>query len=321
MSAAPDVGSDTFDSFWSRNSPCRPRSRHRTRRWATRSRSTIRRGCSVASPRHRMWTSTRRASQIGPAAGPDGMSDTRYHRRPWPGRLCTGFRDESQLFIGGKWVDASGGTYDVVNPATEEVVGKAPNATVADAEAAAAAARDALPGWSATPPGERAALMARAAQAISARAEELLPLVIAETGATAAVGSSLQVPDRRQPLRAVLARSPPGGAARPPSAGRGGHAARARWAHQCVGVAPARGRRRLHHVVQLPARQHGGQGGPRARHGKHRRREARRPGSADGGRVGADPRRGGVPARRHQPRELRRRRARRRHWSIRPTWT
>jgi phenylacetaldehyde dehydrogenase len=103
-------------------------------------------------------------------------------------------KDESQLFIGGKWVDASGGTYDVVNPATEEVVGTAPNATVADAEAAAAAARDALPAWSATPPAERAALMARAAQAISARAEELLPLVIAETGATAAVGSTLQVP-------------------------------------------------------------------------------------------------------------------------------
>ena len=37
-------------------------------------------------------------------------------------------------------------------------------------------------------------LMARAAEAISARAGELLPLVIAETGATAAVGSSLQVP-------------------------------------------------------------------------------------------------------------------------------
>src|SRR6202035_5594011 len=103
-------------------------------------------------------------------------------------------RDESQLFIGGKWVEASGGTYDVVNPATEEVVGTAPNATVADAEAAAAAAREAWPGWAATPPEERLALMARAAEAIEARAEELLPLVIAETGATAAVGSTLQVP-------------------------------------------------------------------------------------------------------------------------------
>jgi acyl-CoA reductase-like NAD-dependent aldehyde dehydrogenase len=102
--------------------------------------------------------------------------------------------DESQLLIGGKWVDASGGTYDVVNPATEEVVAKAPNATVADAQAAAAAARDAGPAWAATPPEERLALMARVAEAIRARAEELLPLVIAETGATAAVGSRLQVP-------------------------------------------------------------------------------------------------------------------------------
>jgi phenylacetaldehyde dehydrogenase len=103
-------------------------------------------------------------------------------------------RHESQLLIGGKWVEATGGTYDIVNPATEEVVGQAPNATVADADAAAAAARDAWPGWAATPAAERLALMARAAEAIRARADDLLPLVIAETGATAAVGSRLQVP-------------------------------------------------------------------------------------------------------------------------------
>ena len=80
-----------------------------------------------------------------------------------------GSRRESQLFIGGKWVEASGGTYDVVNPATEEVVGTAPNATVADAEAAAAAAKrhgppgrrhlrkSAPPSWPAPPrPSRRA---------------------------------------------------------------------------------------------------------------------------------------------------------------------
>ncbi|MDR3647983.1 MAG: aldehyde dehydrogenase family protein [Acidimicrobiales bacterium] len=124
--------------------------------------------------------------------------------------------DESQLFIGGKWVEASAGTYEVVDPATEEVVGTAPNATAADAEAAAAAAREAWPAWAATPPEERAALMARAAEAISARAGELLPLVIAETGATAAVGSSLQVPiavsrfERYSlDLRPVARRAPP----------------------------------------------------------------------------------------------------------------
>jgi acyl-CoA reductase-like NAD-dependent aldehyde dehydrogenase len=126
------------------------------------------------------------------------------------------FSDESQLLIGGKWVEASGGTYEVVNPATEQVVARAPRATVDDAEAAAAAAREALPAWAATTPEDRAALMARAAQAIRARADDLLPLVIAETGATAAVGSRLQVPiaaDRferysRDP-RAVVQRSLP----------------------------------------------------------------------------------------------------------------
>jgi acyl-CoA reductase-like NAD-dependent aldehyde dehydrogenase len=125
-------------------------------------------------------------------------------------------RRESQLCIGGKWVDASGGTYPVVNPATEEVVGEAPNATVADAHAAAAAARDAWPAWAATPAAERLALMRRAADAIRARADDLLPLVIAETGATAAVGSRLQVPIAAQrferygrELDAVVARSLP----------------------------------------------------------------------------------------------------------------
>jgi len=103
-------------------------------------------------------------------------------------------REERQLLIGGKWVEASGGTYDVVNPATEEVVGAAPDASVADAEAAAAAAREALPGWAATAPEERQALMVAAAEAIRRKAGELLPLVIAETGATAAVGSRMQVP-------------------------------------------------------------------------------------------------------------------------------
>src|SRR5581483_9812182 len=70
---------------------------------------------------------------------------------------------EPQLLIGGKWVDASDGTYDIVNPATEEVVGQAPNASVADADAAAAAAREALPAWSRLPVEERCELMRRAA--------------------------------------------------------------------------------------------------------------------------------------------------------------
>ncbi len=56
-------------------------------------------------------------------------------------------RNEHQLLIGGKWVDASDGTYEIVNPATEEIVGRAPNASADDALAAAAAAKEAQPGW------------------------------------------------------------------------------------------------------------------------------------------------------------------------------
>ncbi len=103
-------------------------------------------------------------------------------------------RDETQLLIGGKWVEAGNGTYKIINPATEEVVGLAPNASAADAEAAAAAAREAFPAWAATPAEERLALLKAASQAIRARNDDLVPLVIAETGATASVGSRMQVP-------------------------------------------------------------------------------------------------------------------------------
>ena len=50
-----------------------------------------------------------------------------------------------KLLIGGEWVRGSGGAYGVVNPATEEIDRHAPEATAADAEAAAQAARDAPP--------------------------------------------------------------------------------------------------------------------------------------------------------------------------------
>src|SRR6202789_3603446 len=103
-------------------------------------------------------------------------------------------RHEHELLIGGKWVTASDGAYEIINPATEEAVGEAPNASAADALAAAKAATEAQPGWAAWSVEDRSALMRDAAAAIRAKASELLPLVIAETGATATVGSRMQVP-------------------------------------------------------------------------------------------------------------------------------
>ena len=51
---------------------------------------------------------------------------------------------ESRLFIDGKLIAGSGGTFETVNPATEEVLGVAANADVADMGAAIGAARAAF---------------------------------------------------------------------------------------------------------------------------------------------------------------------------------
>ena len=102
--------------------------------------------------------------------------------------------DECQLLIGGEWVDGADGTYPVINPATEAVVGAAPEASAGQAEDAARAARDAFATWSETTPEARANLLDAAGTALLARRDEFVPLVIAETGCTAAVGKSMQVP-------------------------------------------------------------------------------------------------------------------------------
>lgn len=105
----------------------------------------------------------------------------------------TGPETVHRLLIGGAWVEPAG-TYPIVNPATEEVVGHAPDASVADAEAAVAAAAEAFPAWSRTSPEERAVLLRRAADLLDERYTQLVPLVQAETGATLRVTKQMQVP-------------------------------------------------------------------------------------------------------------------------------
>ncbi|MEY2423985.1 MAG: aldehyde dehydrogenase [Acidimicrobiaceae bacterium] len=85
-------------------------------------------------------------------------------------------------------------TYNIVNPATEQVVGKAPESTVDEVEAATEAAAAAFPAWSRTTPEDRARLLDRAADVIRDHMDELIPLVQAETGATMRVTKTMQVP-------------------------------------------------------------------------------------------------------------------------------
>ncbi|MDB5716723.1 MAG: aldehyde dehydrogenase family protein, partial [Sphingomonas bacterium] len=82
----------------------------------------------------------------------------------------------SQLLIGGEWVDAqAGGTFDVHDPATGEIIARAAEGTAADIDRAVAAARKAFVSgpWASMAPGGRAALMLKLADAIDAHADEL----------------------------------------------------------------------------------------------------------------------------------------------------
>jgi acyl-CoA reductase-like NAD-dependent aldehyde dehydrogenase len=99
-----------------------------------------------------------------------------------------------RLFVDGEWLEPSAGRYPVVNPATEEVVGEAPEAGIDQVRDAAAAARTAFRSWSRTSPDERARILSDIADALDKHAEELVPLVQAETGATQRVASTMQVP-------------------------------------------------------------------------------------------------------------------------------
>src|SRR5215216_2819810 len=99
-----------------------------------------------------------------------------------------------QMLVGGERVAGDAGRYEVLNPATETVVGEAHEASTPQVEAAAAAAAEAFPAWSRTKPEERAALLNKAADLLRDRMDELIPLVQAETGATLRLSQTMQVP-------------------------------------------------------------------------------------------------------------------------------
>jgi acyl-CoA reductase-like NAD-dependent aldehyde dehydrogenase len=102
--------------------------------------------------------------------------------------------DDDRMLVGGDRVAGADGTYDIVNPATEAVVGRAPEASVAQVEAAARAAAEAFPARSRTAAGERSELLNRLADVLAAQSDDLVPLVQAETGAVMRVARTMQVP-------------------------------------------------------------------------------------------------------------------------------
>jgi acyl-CoA reductase-like NAD-dependent aldehyde dehydrogenase len=88
-----------------------------------------------------------------------------------------------KLFIGGRWVAPSTReTIDVHNAGNGEVMGRIPAGGEKDVDAAVAAARGALEGWSRTPPEKRAEYLEKISAALKARADELAKTIAQEVG-------------------------------------------------------------------------------------------------------------------------------------------
>ena len=72
-------------------------------------------------------------------------------------------------FIDGKWQQSSdNGTYEVINPATEEIIGQASKATPNDVERALKSAEKGLIVWKKTPPWQRSNILRKIADKIRA---------------------------------------------------------------------------------------------------------------------------------------------------------
>ena len=89
----------------------------------------------------------------------------------------------TQLFIGGKWVDASGGaTLDVHDPATGRVIRSIADASVDDGARALDAAVAAQKDWATTAPRTRSDILRRAFDLVQERKEDLALLMTLEMG-------------------------------------------------------------------------------------------------------------------------------------------
>ncbi|MEU6128575.1 aldehyde dehydrogenase family protein [Saccharopolyspora sp. NPDC047091] len=84
--------------------------------------------------------------------------------------------------IGGDYVAGTGERIEVVNPATEQVIGSVPAGTAREVDAAVAAARAAFDDWAARPVEERSAAVRRISEGIARRRDEIAATVTAEMG-------------------------------------------------------------------------------------------------------------------------------------------
>jgi aldehyde dehydrogenase (NAD+) len=110
--------------------------------------------------------------------------------------MSASFGEECMLIDGALVPSSTGAVFETVNPATEEVLGVAADASAQDAERALAAARRAFDGstWS-TDVALRARCLRQLQTAMRSHAEELRAMTIAETGSPLFMTRSAQLDD------------------------------------------------------------------------------------------------------------------------------
>ncbi|WP_405488342.1 gamma-aminobutyraldehyde dehydrogenase [Streptomyces sp. NBC_00096] len=105
-------------------------------------------------------------------------------------------------YIGGEFKDAADGrTTEVVNPATGEAYATAPLSGQADVDAAMAAAAAAFPAWRDATPSERQKALLKIADALEARAEELVATESENTGKPLGLTASEELPPMVDQIR------------------------------------------------------------------------------------------------------------------------
>lgn len=95
-------------------------------------------------------------------------------------------RHPDKLYIDGRWAEPKlGGSFDIVSPASEQVIARTAAASVADIDRAVAAARIAFDEgpWPRTAPAERVEVLSRMTAALRARQGELEACTIMQVGA------------------------------------------------------------------------------------------------------------------------------------------
>ena len=115
---------------------------------------------------------------------------------PVPESLQSFLSSPKKMLIGGKWVDAkSGKTFDVYDPATDQVVAQAAEGEAADVELAVAAARKAFDQgpWSKMGGSERSRLIWKIGELIEEHADELAQIETLDNGKPFAVAKAADV--------------------------------------------------------------------------------------------------------------------------------